>query len=1376
MRDKRVIKPKKRQALAIFLALMMMVTIIPTQAFADVTTLPIYMPEVVEDKLDTQITTSANFVIGEPVIYSGKGYEAILCITDQSKDTFAGEIKLKNTSDWEIENWHIECDLQHEIVDMQNAKYERQDDSICMIQGIEEYAFIPIGESITMPFKATYSEVIELPSYFMLYEDIDYENPPEDEEEYKIWKENIFKRQEGRKATRKSQSRNRAIQFAAEEPKTGSISNEYVKFNYLNGNYGLFTTGGNPDDPNDDNKKLLYGDGGTSYTTIRIDGTNHIFSPDTVTRYENKIIGTKRYGDIIVSQHIGIISNQYTKRDDVVEFFYTVENTSDTPHEVGVRIMFDTMLGDNDAAPFRLPTIGDVTTETDLSGADIPEFWQAFDSLSKPSVIAQGTLNIDKSSTPDRVRFTSWESATVNPWDYAREAGRSNGDSAVCLYWNEQELSEGDVLSCKTFYGLSALQQDLRPPLAVALTGATRLEVVKNKEGKEEYSPNPFTVTAYIQNIGTGTATNARITLNLPSGMEIVEGEKTVDLGDIPVGTKQYQVSWKVKVAPSPVDKTEKYGVTVVADNADEKTLEREIFIPKLKTSNIKLLLDRNSLVNGNTLYLKFKIINEGNEIIDLSKLCTRYYYIDESTNISKQINCDWAQFDNPYGTLKSNITMKSVQNIKPLRKDANAYVEFGFNSSTKQLAPGQEATISARVNNSSWANMIVTNDYSYIGNNNAVQNGYVLWEYMPVYDISDMKNPIFGIEPPIGDNLESNLLVEVKPTVAAGSNSMNLNIKVTNKGISTIDLSDLNLKYYYSNDSDLAQSVNSNWIGGRINNNYVSITNKSKVKVVEMDDVREKADTYVDIAFNKNAGVLAYNDYVEMQLTVYNTSWKSGKYNTSNDYSYGVMEGSINPNEWIETDRIIAIDHKNEIVKGIEPRPISYEIMMNPQGIIFNRGMNIKLKVLNTGEGDIDLQDFMLEYYYTNDNSLDTVFREQLISMKAQIDRQQKILNKGDMSVKVEPMDSSYTYEFADTCIQVTFSEHAGVIHAGESVLIDIVVANANLLEGYNINNDHSYIPMLIEQLSNQNRASRMAASKDDSWEYRVNKGVLGNIFYKTGYTYMNGSFRYVLCKKEADFGKDTGYSKLNDLMEKEGFEYKLGPEGYEFLLIYELPHLDRDKKWAATSVVGMCPGCSVCTSSQNNGLQGIYCKYKLQYIKAVIVEYGNTGQTDGQLTLGFGTAIPLEDGADDFSEIVNAKVAPYAPKLAVLLLSHRSSLLRRKSISADEAERYKATLNESIDMANHELITHIRSLNNEIKSGVFAGLKFEQHEFDSMVTLRYKQGNLRKYVEAIKEYKQWGKKPTVEDWIIEFKQDDNRYRDQFEMFLEGDYERDEW
>lgn len=84
-------------------------------------------------------------------------------------------------------------------------------------------------------------------------------------------------------------------------------------------------------------------------------------------------------------------------------------------------------------------------------GDDIPEYWQIFNSVTNPKIIAQGILKVDKEYMPDRVRFTNWTSARLNMWDYYVPEGQSNGDSAVALYWNERTLGKDASFSCKTF-------------------------------------------------------------------------------------------------------------------------------------------------------------------------------------------------------------------------------------------------------------------------------------------------------------------------------------------------------------------------------------------------------------------------------------------------------------------------------------------------------------------------------------------------------------------------------------------------------------------------------------------------------------------------------------------------------------------------------------------------------------------------------------------------------------------------------------------------------------------------------------------------------------------------------------------------------------
>ncbi len=667
------------------------------------------------------------------------------------------------------------------------------------------------------------------------------------------------------------------------------ISNEYIEIT-LNGNrYTLGTTGGNPDSAADNNQKLLYGypGGGTSYTTVQIDGVNNIFTPQTTTFRDNSIISTAVIGDVVVTQYLNIIHNQYTGRDDVAEFFYTAENTGDNAHEIGIRIMFDTMLGRNDSAPFRLPTIGDVTTETDLRGSDVPEFWQAFDSLTSLSVIAQGTLNIDKDSTPDRVRFTNWGTASGNSWDYVRNAGSSNGDSAVCLYWNPRTIGTNETLSCKTYYGLSSLHQDNVPPLAVAISGATKLEVIEDENGKQSYSPNPFTVTAYIQNVGTGTAYNTNVELVLPEGMSVVDGSETVSLGDVAVSNRQTQVSWKVEVEPSAIDRVETYGVIVSADNAETKTLEREIEIPAITNSGIELRLDRSAIYDGSNLNMKFKIINTGESAVALDQIRPRYYFIDESPNTEKNLSCYYVQLDKPYSYVPNTAVTMTVHNLENLCVNATSYFEFEFDSD-EQPQPNQEIIINSSINNTSWSKIVASNDYSAVGDDSLAENGYVTWEFMPVFSATNSDEPIWGIAPEIDtDGMEPDLLVELDPNAVNGKGYMNLNIRITNNGLLPIDLGQTEIKYYYTNDKGLPQSVAGNYIGGRIDNNYVGITDKSVVEAVKMDIRKNMADTYVSIKFAEDTGVLYFEDYIDLNVQVYNTDWKSGDYILENDHSY---------------------------------------------------------------------------------------------------------------------------------------------------------------------------------------------------------------------------------------------------------------------------------------------------------------------------------------------------------------------------------------------------------------------------------------------------------------------------------------------------------
>lgn len=364
------------------------------------------------------------------------------------------------------------------------------------------------------------------------------------------------------------------------------ISNDYLEIAVQSsGRFTFGTTGGNPNNDNDNNKKLLYGhpSSQTSFTTIRIDDTNHIFNSANTSFYDEPGALRSETSSSIneyleVKQILQIINSPYTNREDIIQIKYRVTNNDTQSHNIGTRIMLDTMLGDNDGAPFRVPGHGNVTKEMELSGNDIPEYWQAFDSLDNPRIISTGTLYRSAAERPDIVKFAYWRAINSTEWDYTINPMKAvTGDSAIAMYWNPIEIGPGETREFTTYYGIGDFAaQDLRPPLALRIQAPQELIVNDSQDG---YSPNPFTVTAYVWNNGSGPALNSMLHLELPEGLTLVSGEKDVALGDIAPGQEK-TVTWQVEAANQDADTTLIYQIMAAADEVESKLLSISIKLP----------------------------------------------------------------------------------------------------------------------------------------------------------------------------------------------------------------------------------------------------------------------------------------------------------------------------------------------------------------------------------------------------------------------------------------------------------------------------------------------------------------------------------------------------------------------------------------------------------------------------------------------------------------------------------------------------------------------------------------------------------------------------------------------------------------------------
>ena len=392
----------------------------------------------------------------------------------------------------------------------------------------------------------------------------------------------------------------------AEVPKV-QIDNEYIRIVVNTGetNTGRFsvgTTGGDPDRTTDQNKHLIYGgdDPWTSYTTIRVGNQNWVYGGPTDRRagfdalygeeilpptiVDGKIQSSWKLGPVQVWQILSITRSSTTGLLDTAQVEYHVENLDSVSHMVGVRLMLDTMLGANDGAPFRVNDRG-LTTDSVFYAQGMPQFWQAFDSLADPQVMAQGTLTGPGVTTPDRVYFTNWGSLADSAWnfnftperDFTR-LGEFELDSAIALFWDQISLAPGEARSFVSYYGLGGVTI---APGDLVLGVTSPAQITADAEGFQTFS-----IIAYVQNDGEGDARDVVAEVKLPPGLQLIGSPARVKLDDLRVGETK-QTGWQVRPV-SGVDGVLTYEVEVTAINSEPNRVKRDVQVlspPRLQVS-----------------------------------------------------------------------------------------------------------------------------------------------------------------------------------------------------------------------------------------------------------------------------------------------------------------------------------------------------------------------------------------------------------------------------------------------------------------------------------------------------------------------------------------------------------------------------------------------------------------------------------------------------------------------------------------------------------------------------------------------------------------------------------------------------------------------
>lgn len=217
---------------------------------------------------------------------------------------------------------------------------------------------------------------------------------------------------------------------------------------------------------------------------------------------------------------------------------YQVYNYTNETKRVGLRVLMDTCIGQNDGAPFTLPGVGQlVTTSKEFVKSEVPDFVQVLEKpdLKDPGIVLQLNLRIsDKFEPPDRFLLTHYPgrlNKAHNKWTIPKKD--IGEDSSVVMYWDPKDLDKKGIRELGFTYGLGDLSVE-KGRLAVTVGGAS-------------YVGGELTVVALVSD-----KDSKEVTLKLPPGLALADSNDKLTKPVPPVRDNHPNpVMWKVRASDS---------------------------------------------------------------------------------------------------------------------------------------------------------------------------------------------------------------------------------------------------------------------------------------------------------------------------------------------------------------------------------------------------------------------------------------------------------------------------------------------------------------------------------------------------------------------------------------------------------------------------------------------------------------------------------------------------------------------------------------------------------------------------------------------------------------------------------------------------------
>lgn len=257
--------------------------------------------------------------------------------------------------------------------------------------------------------------------------------------------------------------------------------------------FGIKTLEGHPLKATDNDKPLLYsGNDGfaTSYTTVRIkhaDGrvNDYIYGNSYgFMGMDGRFVEAPRAGstdtsffitsvweveNVAIRQTIELSRNSANGEAGYTIIRYEYTNNSGKDLDIGVRILLDTQIADNDGGSFFLNSSSNyVSLETVFSGENVPDNYRIADAISMPSTLAYGSVSGTNIRKPDIVQVGHWFNLANTLWDFVPNTSINfasdynpykYADSAVGFVWNPVRTAAGASGRVETFYGIGAFTE-----------------------------------------------------------------------------------------------------------------------------------------------------------------------------------------------------------------------------------------------------------------------------------------------------------------------------------------------------------------------------------------------------------------------------------------------------------------------------------------------------------------------------------------------------------------------------------------------------------------------------------------------------------------------------------------------------------------------------------------------------------------------------------------------------------------------------------------------------------------------------------------------------------------------------------------------------